>query len=304
VIKFFRYIKATRIGWRLIRKSFGKPDVNHVHIFTRPAILAFYLSFRYRIPFIFTEHSSHFLYDLPVLFPPLKWFAQYTARGARYITTVSKTLEHAMENFGFHGNYTIVPNVVFIPESKNPLPSSDVVKIVSIGGLTDARKNITGLIDAFNEIYEQMPNAILQIVRPVPDGSLQQKAEESGLLNKKIFFYDYLSNDEVYLLLSTCSFLIVNSISETFSMSAAEALACGKPVLATRCGGPEEFINDERGKLIDLNNPAQLKTAMVWMYEHHREFNPEKLKKFVTENFSAEVVGKNLLTLYENALSH
>ena len=87
-------------------------------------------------------------------------------------------------------------------------------------------------------------------------------------------------------------------------MAAAEALACGKPVIATRCGGPEEFINEERGKLIEVNTPEQLKSALLWMYDHHREFDPEKLKRFINENFSKEVVGKKFLQLYEEVLNH
>ncbi|HYV91239.1 MAG TPA: glycosyltransferase [Chitinophagales bacterium] len=302
VRKFFRYLKATRIGWRLIRESFGLPEVNHVHIFTRPAMPAFYLKWRHRIPFIITEHSSHFVYDLPVLFPPLKWFTQFTARSARYVTVVSKTLQRAMEDFGFHGNYTIVPNVVFVSGDGVMKSSDSVIRIVAIGGLTDARKNIAGLIEVFARA--QLPRAQLHIVRPVPDSLLQAKAEESGLLNQTIFFHENLSNDAVYSLLNDCSFLVVNSLSETFSMAAAEALACGKPVVSTRCGGPEEFINDERGKLIDANDPDQLCKALVWMCDHYREFDPKKLKAFVRENYSSEVVGKKFLQLYEDVLNH
>src|SRR5215831_12035113 len=39
VIKFFRYLKATRIGWAEVKRNFGMPDVCHVNILTRAALL-------------------------------------------------------------------------------------------------------------------------------------------------------------------------------------------------------------------------------------------------------------------------
>lgn len=44
-----------------------------------------------------------------------------------------------------------------------------------------------------------------------------------------------------------CDFFVLNSNFETFSVVTAEALAYGKPVIATRCGGPEEFVNKIMG---------------------------------------------------------
>lgn len=303
IVKFFRYLRATSIGWRLIRESFGVPQVNHVHIFTRPVLLAFYLKWKYKIPFIITEHSSHFVHDLPVLFPPMKWFAQFSAREAKFITAVSTTLQRAMDDFGFHGNYVMVPNVVFVPDENGIKHDPENISVIAIAGLTDARKNIVGLIRVFGAIHSQLENAQLHIIRPVQDPLLQSGAEETGVLNQKIFFHDYLSNDAVYDLLRQCSFLVVNSLSETFSMAAAEALACGKPVLSTRCGGPEEFISNKNGRLIDTNNPGQLTEALLWMYAHYRDFDPEALKNFARKKFAPEIVGTKFLNLYKKALS-
>jgi glycosyltransferase involved in cell wall biosynthesis len=249
-----------------------------------------------------TEHSSHFVHELPRWLPPKKLFAQFAARRARFITVVSETLQKAITGFGLHGRYAIVPNVIFSPPLALTSYGESSVRIVAIGGLTDERKNIAGLIKAFGEIHDHLPETTLHIVRPVPDEQLMQAAITTGLLNHKIFFHDYLPNEEVYQLLAGASFLVVNSLSETFSMSAAEALACGKPVITTRCGGPEEFVSEERGRLIDVNKPEQLKEALIWMRTHYLDFDPQKLKSFIRENYSPEVVGKKFLELYTLAL--
>lgn len=304
IIKFFRYLKATRMAWLKTKKIFGIPHVNHVHIFTRPVLLAFYLRYKFGIPFLITEHSSHFVHDLPVLLPPMKWFAQFAASQAKIITAVSKTLQDAMNSFGLHGKYRIVPNVIFVNhQSVQQKLSPEHISMIAIGGLTDSRKNITGLINVFASIHEQIRGATLNIIRPVPDQSLYDCALATGLLHQKIFFHDYLSNEAVYELLNECSFLVVNSISETFSMAAAEALACGKPVISTRCGGPEEFINESVGMLIDINAPHQLSEALIAMCGKHRHYKPETLKAYAAANFSAEVVGRQFMEIYEELSS-
>jgi glycosyltransferase involved in cell wall biosynthesis len=302
VIKLFRYLRATWIGWKLIRKEFGIPELSHVHIFTRPVLLAFYLRLRYGAPYLMTEHSSHFVHELPMWLPPKKLFAQFAAKRAKFITVVSETLQQAITEFGLQGQYAIVPNVIFVQPAPVKTPADEDVKMVAIGGLTDARKNIAGLIEAFAEIHEQLPATTLHVVRPVPDEFIRSTAQKTGWLGSKIHFHDYLSNEEVYALLLQSSFLVVNSLSETFSMSAAESLACGKPVICTRCGGPEEFVSEERGRLIEVNNPTQLKEALIWMRNHFHEFDPAALQQFIRENYSAEVVGKKFAGLYEAAL--
>jgi glycosyltransferase involved in cell wall biosynthesis len=55
----------------------------------------------------------------------------------------------------------------------------------------------------------------------------------------------------------------LTSRSEGFSLSTIEALACGVPVVATRCGGPEDFIEHEAtGLLVDVGAPEQVAAAV------------------------------------------
>ena len=49
----------------------------------------------------------------------------------------------------------------------------------------------------------------------------------------------------------------------TFSIICAEALLCGIPVISTKCGGPESFLNDHTGIMIDIGNKDQLTEAML-----------------------------------------
>ncbi|MCS6991482.1 MAG: glycosyltransferase [Chitinophagales bacterium] len=301
VIKFFRYVYATWIGWRLIRARWGFPDVCHVHIFTRPSLLALWLRLWRGTPFLLTEHSSHFVHELPEWLPPKKQFAKFVARQAFCITVVSRSLHRAISDFGLTGRYEIVPNVVFIPEL-HEMVRCYPPRIVAIAGFNDDRKNIRGLIDVFAQVAKRIAPAQLHILCPISDPRLYERAKATGLLNQRIFLHGPMPNDEVYRLLGSSAFLVVNSSSETFSMAAAEALACGIPVISTRCGGPEEFLDGSRGLLIDLHAPQQLAEALIYMFEHYHQYDREALQRFVREHFSALVVGRRIYSLYLKAM--
>ncbi|MDR0864815.1 MAG: glycosyltransferase [Candidatus Symbiothrix sp.] len=77
-----------------------------------------------------------------------------------------------------------------------------------------------------------------------------------------------------------------------------------KPVIATRCGGPEMQIEDHvNGLLIEPNSVDELQNAMQWMLDH-----PIEVRK-MSENADKHVVSmedhvKNLINIYEKASLH
>lgn len=62
---------------------------------------------------------------------------------------------------------------------------------------------------------------------------------------------------------------VLASDSEGFSLATVEAMALGKPVVVTRCGGPEEIIEDgETGLLVDLDGGEPIADRVLWLLEH------------------------------------
>jgi len=74
--------------------------------------------------------------------------------------------------------------------------------------------------------------------------------------------------DDVALLMRAADVVVVPSEKESFGMTVIEAMAAGTPVVATRCGGPEELINNRiTGRLVPPGDPAALAAAVRWVLD-------------------------------------
>ena len=98
--------------------------------------------------------------------------------------------------------------------------------------------------------------------------------------------------------------VIINSNFETFSVVTGEALASGKPVIATRCGGPEAFITPENGVLIPVGNDDALRDAMVRIAQEHSRYSPGTIRASVSQRFSPQAVAKAFDAVYREAIAH
>ena len=82
----------------------------------------------------------------------------------------------------------------------------------------------------------------------------------------------------------------------------AEAMACGKPVIGTICGGPEEFINESNGYLIDAENEPMLTEAMENMIQNHDRFDSGYIRQQCADRFSSKVICRQIMNVYQQAL--
>jgi glycosyltransferase involved in cell wall biosynthesis len=102
------------------------------------------------------------------------------------------------------------------------------------------------------------------------------------------------------------AFLVVPSIwPETFGLGALQAMACGRPVVASAVGGLPELVRDgETGLLVEPNNPRDLAKKLSWMLAHpeERQAMGRRARAFALERFGPQPGLRALESLYEQTI--
>ena len=88
---------------------------------------------------------------------------------------------------------------------------------------------------------------------------------------------------------------------ETFGVVLIEALSRGRPVIATKCGGPQDVIDESNGLLVPVGGIQELAEAMVWMRGNSNRFDPAELRADVVKRFGEEALVRNLDECYQTA---
>jgi glycosyltransferase involved in cell wall biosynthesis len=114
-------------------------------------------------------------------------------------------------------------------------------RIGFVGRLTDPRKRFTLFLDAVGEARRREPRSHAVVIGGEPTPELRDAVAARGL-GEAVDFRGRLAPDEYAANLATLDVLAVTSRQEGLGIAALEAMASGCPVVSTRCGGPEEFV--------------------------------------------------------------
>jgi glycosyltransferase involved in cell wall biosynthesis len=284
----------------IVAKGF-RPDIIHAHVY-EAAVPAVMIGKAYRIPIVVTEHSSAF---------PMRRLPRQDVRMARFafskadmVLPVSLSLQKAIENYGVKARFQIVPNAVdsslFHP-SFDSRPDNRPKRLLFVGLLDPSHnKGLPLLLDALARLKEHRADWCLDLVG---DGPARQEYEfmaaDLGLVDK-ITFRGLKTKKEVGELMRQADIFVLPSLFETFSVVAAEALATGLPVLATRCGGPEEFITDDVGVLVPPGDAKALCKGMDFMLDNLPLGSRKKIHQHAERLFSPKIVGEKLHETYHS----
>jgi glycosyltransferase involved in cell wall biosynthesis len=175
-------------------------------------------------------------------------------------------------------------------------------KLLLYVGLISRMKGISDLMRAFARIAEEEPKAIL-VLAGREEGSY---ASEVKALVKKlglegsVEFLGPVPNEDVVHLMRACDLFLLSSRSEGIPRAVLEAMACGKPVVATRVAGVQEAVRDgETGYTVEVGDVDGLAEAALRLLrdEELRMRLGKNARLMVEEEFSYEKVMPKLAEL-------
>ncbi len=284
------YAAAER-AWRLATADGWTPQVIHGHFGAPFGPLAE----RYAIPFVYTEHFSGM--NRPELPPPMAAeAADRYSRVTKLICVSTALRDNLRRNSGVEA--LVIPNIVdtevFCP---SPLEHGGV-RFVTACRL-QPEKGIAELLAALSRMQER---ASLTIFGDGPERMRLEGLAAELSLTDRVCFRGRVSRETMAAEYRCADCFVLPSRSETFGLAYGEALAAGLPVIATRCGGPEDFIQTEDGLLVPVNDVAALAAAMDDMVRRRGEFDGEAIARRARERFSPQTVAARLTEIYQTLL--
>lgn len=269
-------IRSNRRNFEAFINQNGSCDLISVQASYPGAIIGAYLSERYDVPFHLHVRLGGFMFQdlLNDLGSSLKNRLIQSIHEASLITVTSQFQKETLMK-------KISKEMIVL---HNPVDSdlyqpveSFTDEMVAIGRLEKEK--------GFDMLLKTIQKG--QKLHVVGEGSEKGKLESivrSRGLDNEIEFHGHGDRTQMNQLLNKCSFLILPSRFETFGNVLLEAMACGRPVLSTSCGGPSEIVTETTGILCEPSINA-IRSGIDRMITHRNDYKSVEIRNEVEKSF-------------------
>ena len=298
-IDYQTFARAAHSGFKKVLDEFGKPDVIHSHVVLPAGYSALKLALRYSIPIVHTEHSSPFSMHLDTELK--RELVRKTLTGVKQVVAISPALAEQIKRFLPDLQMKIIGELVstefFVPttngNSVHPLRFFVVSRLAEQKGLSYLLRAVDLLKKTEARPFE------LVLGGDGPDrADLERLAAELGIADQ-CRFLGSLDRAGVREWMNKSDVFVLSSLHETFGVVVGEAMACGKPVISTRCGGPEFVVTNETGVLVDVASAESLAGAMAEFLRGRVSFDAADIRRSVVDRFGADAFLRNISAVYD-----
>lgn len=281
----------------------GTPDLVHVHVPVKAAVVARWLLKKWRIPYVITEHSSAYHQSIPQSYQHRNWFFRLQTRAAfqhaAAVSSVSYSLLYRLQQLFALQHIRMIRNCVdtniFFPVAKESVRQQ--FRFIHVSMLVPL-KNVAGILQAFQQLLQVTSDCELVVVGPATD-TLRQQAIDLGI-DEQVQWTGLLEYAAVAKQLQQADVLVHFSDYENLPCVINEALCCGIPVISSEVGGITELINDSNGMLVPPKDIKALTEAMIQIRKQYQEYNRNAIAAAAANAFCYETIGSALLEWYQN----
>ena len=320
-----------RVIPKILREHHEKKiDVIHFHsAYSIFALIPTLLTVFSKVPTVFTLYSpvnAKPLKDRKGIYQRLssKFFSRFFLSNAGKITVISENTKKSLKGIGFEER-----DVVFTPpvidtrsfesllskqQKREELGVSMEAPLVLYCGNWAVWKGVDVLIDAMPELVKEYPD--IKLVTAWGEAydwyderkvMISKKIKELGL-DKNVIELGIVK--DIQALMAACDVFVApfrntDGVADQ-PLSILEAMACGRPIVATNVGGIPEIVRHKiNGLLIAPNNVHVLKNALLFILGNKNEAKKmgDNAAKYVAENYSVDVVAEKMERMYEGVIS-
>ncbi|MEU4768125.1 glycosyltransferase [Actinosynnema sp. NPDC023794] len=295
-------VRAVLDAVRRIRRSGFEPDLVHAQIAAKsvPALVA---AKRLSVPLVVTEQWSRVMDLDPRPLPPgQRRSAAAVYQGADAVLAVGSELRRAIKDLTPRARVLVVPNpvdtTVFHPGLRPTATEDGRLRLITTGRLVDY-KGVDQVLQATALLRDRGLNPHLDVIGEGPElGRLRAMAADLRLADA-VRFHGRQHKADFAPLVAAAHVAVVAGDFETFCVAGIEALACGTPVVATRCGGPQDYITPRNGRLVPLWEPGLMANAIAGLVDRADVGSPEEIARATAAEYGIDAVGRRIAGIYQ-----
>lgn len=273
-LKFFRQLTFPLIA---LKEKLDGYDIYHGHIYTS-GLLAAYLARRNRGAAVNTIHGSYYPIWGEIASPLTAYFYKF---GERILAPLlAKLCDLQIHTGGYFAEQVIKWGVpedaikviyngtnpdMFNPDVE-PAEFSKNAPVIFTARRLVRKNGVEHLIEALSYVLKEKDFRLL-IAGDGPERARLQSLGERLGISEHITFLGLVPHVQIPPYLSLADIVVIPSIIESSSLFMLEAMACGKPVIATRTGGIPEIMNNGNGILIGPANARELAEKILLLYD-------------------------------------
>ena len=294
--------------------EYEKLDLMHVH-YAIPHATSAYLAKQilkknnFDIKIITTLHGTDItLVGLEPSFLPLVKFSIEESDG---VTTVSRFLkEKTITNYDIVKDIRVINNFIdteLFKPSKNENMCKHIApnreKVLIHTSNFRVVKRVSDTIRILNEVIKEVPVKLV-LVGDGPDRSeCERLSRELGLTNNVIFLG---KQDALEELLNGADLFLMPSQSESFGLSALEAMSCGLPVISSSVGGlPELIRHNETGFIAEIGDVSRMAKYAIDLFTNDKKYElfSHNSRQRAEKVFNKDIIVPQYVNYYEEVLN-
>jgi glycosyltransferase involved in cell wall biosynthesis len=282
----------------------GRPDLIHAHCMLYAGWAALHIKYVTGIPFVVTEHSSQYALRKTSR-AQSEMVKEVIAQASQLVSVGSVQGKFLSNKFQVDDkSWLTVPNVVnkiFLEKELCDTSDSNYFTFGTVSLMTK-NKNVELLIKSFCAAYSRNNNLRLRIGGSGAErANLELLARELNI-SEVVTFVGMIARANVASFMSECNAFVLSSNYETFGVVLIEAIALGKPVIATDCGGSTDIVNQNNGVIVPVENPEMMGQAMYDMAVAKNKFSSQHIRDDCLNRFGCRAIATSLKAIYGDAL--
>ena len=280
-----------------------KPDLIHAQCTVYGGIISYFISKKYNVPYIITEHNVFLLHSY---YKEIQGLMKSALEKAEIVLSVSEHQKRMILMHNINCNPVVVGNMIdenifrIAPKKHNIF----TILYISFDHFIKDNKTFYKAVKLFKQ-KSKGPFTVKLLGRSHrPDETNPFIILTKDFdLNNNIEIFGNVSRDKIVNYYQDADVLVSTSIAETFGVSMCEALFCGIPIISTANGGVDDMIDNKNGIKVNIKDEIAICDALLKIINREIIFDPQEIRNSVINKFGKEVFIKRIDNIYKTAIN-